>query len=74
MWNGVDTLYGNEWINYDQTYYKISVAEDGIYRIDFEQLESAGIPIEQLEGSQLQLFHLGEEQAIYITSTSECIY
>ena len=69
MWNGVDTLYGNEWINYDQTYYKISVAEDGIYRIDFEQLESAGIPIEQLEGSQLQLFHLGEEQAIY-TSTS----
>ena len=34
MWNGVDTLYGNEWIDFDRTHYKIMVAEDGIYKIE----------------------------------------
>ena len=28
-----DGLYGNEWINYNQTYLKLKVAEDGFYRI-----------------------------------------
>jgi len=26
MWNGQDTLYGNEWIDYSKTYFKIKVA------------------------------------------------
>ncbi|MCB0555841.1 MAG: hypothetical protein KDD02_20000, partial [Phaeodactylibacter sp.] len=42
MWNGTDTLYGNEWIHYDQSYFKISVAADGIYRIPYATLSAAG--------------------------------
>ncbi len=44
MWNGTDTLYGNEWIRYDQSYFKIMVAEDGIYRIPYEALQNSGLP------------------------------
>jgi hypothetical protein len=69
MWNGVDSLYGNEWINYDQSYYKIPVAEDGIYRLSYVQLQQAGLPLSEIQGQQFQLFHLGEEQPIYTTSS-----
>ena len=68
MWNGQDTLYGNEWINYDQTYFKIKVAEDGIYRLPYETLSNAGIPVGALQGSQYQLFYFGEEIPLYVTS------
>ena len=50
MWNGVDSLYGNEWIDFDQSYYKIMVAEDGIYQINQQDLNNAGVPVNGLEG------------------------
>ena len=68
--NGVDTLYGNEWINFDQTYFKIMVAEDGMYKLDFQQLENAGIPVSEIPGGQYQLFHNGEEVPVYTTSNA----
>ena len=68
MWNGQDTLYGNEWINYDQSYFKIPVVEDGIYRLSTEVMEAAGVPLSQIQSSRLQLFHLGEEQALYTSN------
>lgn len=62
---GSDTLYGNEWINYDQTYYKIMVAQDGIYRIPQSALpaDMAGV-----EANRFQLFYFGEEIPIYTTT------
>lgn len=65
MWNGQDTLYGNEWINYEQTYYKIPVAEDGIYRISYATLRAAGLPVEENNARRYQLFHLGQEVPLY---------
>lgn len=70
MWNGVDTLYGNEWINYNQSYFKIKVAEDGMHRLSKSALESAGVPINSINASQFQLFHMGEEVAIHTTTES----
>ncbi|WP_235299348.1 putative type IX secretion system sortase PorU2 [Portibacter marinus] len=65
---GGDTLYGNEWINYDQEYYKISVAEDGIYRITLPQLGASGIPAGSLEGANYQLYHNGKAYPIYVSN------
>ncbi|HPQ20430.1 MAG TPA: hypothetical protein PK147_01185 [Saprospiraceae bacterium] len=28
-----DTLVGNEWIDYSKTYFKIKLAEDGLYKV-----------------------------------------
>ncbi|MCO6489735.1 MAG: hypothetical protein J5I98_15070, partial [Phaeodactylibacter sp.] len=67
MWNGADTLYGNEWIRYDQQYFKIMVAEDGLYRIPYETLAVGGLPVEDIDGSRYQLWRLGEEQPLYVS-------
>lgn len=66
--NGQDTLYGNEWINFDQSYFKLLVAEDGIYRIPQQTLSAANLPLGQVNGSQFQLFHNGEEVPIYVST------
>jgi len=70
MWNGRDTLYGNEWIDYDQDYYKIFIAEDGIYRISYAQLQQAGIDVTGTAAGRYQLFLLGEEVALYTPATA----
>ena len=69
MWNGIDTLYGNEWINTAQAYYKIPVPADGIYKFTYQALVDAGIPASTLSGNQFQVYHLGEEIPIH-TSTA----
>lgn len=68
MWNGIDTLYGNEWINYDQEYFKIKVAADGIYRVNKAALESSGVPINNVAGGQFRLYHMGEEVPVFTTN------
>lgn len=69
MWNGVDTLYGNEWINTSQVYYKIQVPTDGIYKFTYQTLVNSGVPASALSGSQFQVFHMGKEIPIH-TSTN----
>lgn len=58
--------YGNEWINYSQKYYKIKVANDGIYRIDSITLAKAGISVATINPQHFQVFYRGQEQYIYI--------
>ena len=43
--NGISQNYGNEWINYNQQYFAVPIAEDGVYRIGFDVMASAGIPL-----------------------------
>ncbi|MBK7870912.1 MAG: hypothetical protein IPJ74_09610 [Saprospiraceae bacterium] len=56
--------FGNEWIGYDQTYYKIPVAQDGIYRVSLDVLAAQGLEINDL--SNAQLYCLGEQIPVYI--------
>lgn len=64
MWNGKDTLYGNEWIEYSKTYFKIKVAADGIYRLPVGVLTAAGLP-PGTNGNALRLYANGTAQALY---------
>ncbi|WP_207515097.1 C25 family cysteine peptidase [Longitalea luteola] len=55
--------YNNEWINYSQTYYKIKVANEGLYRIPKSLLDANGlgnVPVESLE-----LWRNGEKVPFY---------
>ncbi len=56
--------FGNEWINYSQTYFKVSVAQDGIYKLDYNTLLQAGFPVNSVDPRRVQLFFRGKEQAI----------
>ena len=56
--------FGNEWIDYQKSYIKITTVQDGIYRLSYEDLEEFGVT--QVDPRKLQLFHRGVEQTIYI--------
>src|SRR5690348_17322367 len=60
--------YNNEWIQYSQTYFKIKVAKNGVYRIPKSQLDAMGIG-----GTQVQNFELwrnGEKVFFYPSVSS----
>ena len=69
MPNGADTLYGNEWIRFNQPYCKISIAADGIYRISAQSLDAAGVPVTAVPASQYRLFHQGRETPIWTSAS-----
>ena len=60
-------VYGNEWINYNQTYFKFRVFKDSVYRIPATDLFALGMP-NTVSGSQLQLLREGEEQAMFVSN------
>ena len=63
---------GNEWINYDQQYFKFKITKRGIYRLSFDELKKAGFPT-HINPEKIQLFRLGQEQAIYIKGEEDKI-
>ena len=65
MINGLDTLYGHEWINPDQTYLKVPISENGFYKITYESLSAQGWPVNSISASDYQIFHQGERVLLY---------
>src|SRR5262249_40499274 len=63
-------LYGNEWIIYGQSYYKLKITQEGIYRVDSAYLRSAGVPPTWMTYRNLQLFHNGVQQYIYVSDAN----
>ena len=65
--------YGNEWINHNQTYYKIDVQNDGFYKIDYNTLTSYITDINNVNPQSIQMFHMGEEIPVYVESNNGVI-
>ncbi|MFD2570521.1 C25 family cysteine peptidase [Spirosoma soli] len=61
----------NRWINFGQSYYKIPIAQPGLYRITATELRDAGVPLGTLDPTTLQLFHRGVEQAMYVEGEAD---
>ena len=55
---------GNQWINYNQSYYKIKTGKDDIHRLTYQALVDAGMDVDNISPANLQLFHRGQEVAI----------
>ncbi len=69
--------YGNEWINFGQKYYKISIPPNinsGLFRIDYNTLLNSGIPITSINPKNFQLFIKGQEQYININDESDNVF
>ncbi|MFY0688742.1 MAG: hypothetical protein JXQ90_16330 [Cyclobacteriaceae bacterium] len=60
----------HEWINFDQDYVKLKVAEDGYYRVTRAELEAVGFS-STIPASRLRLFRRGEEVSIQTTTSSD---
>ncbi len=66
MPQGRDTLYGHEWIRFNQTYAAFKVGKDGIYRIPSSTLGQLNLGGQV--GNRYQLFCRGQEVPIYVSS------
>lgn len=58
--------FGNEWIDYSQSYYSIKIVNDGVYRIDSAALANAGVPISSISTENFQLFGREKEVPLHI--------
>ncbi|MEM9846710.1 MAG: C25 family cysteine peptidase [Bacteroidota bacterium] len=67
--NGI--CYGNEWINHDQSYFKIKVSTDGVYRVDYAELTTADPDLVNNlpQITDFQLFYRGQQVPIYVSGT-----
>ncbi len=63
--------YGNEWINYNQEYYKVKTGKNGIHRLTYENIVNAGLSVPEVNPANLQLFHRGEEVSIFVSGQED---
>jgi hypothetical protein len=61
--------FGNEWINYSQTYHKLKVTQTGLHQLDYNFLNQIGLA--GVNPKNLQLFRRGKEVAIYIAGEED---
>lgn len=66
--------YGFEWIDFNKSYFKISTAQDAIYRLTYTDLQNAGFPVNTVDPRRIQLFHRGEEQAILVNGQGDAVF
>src|SRR5690606_38276155 len=59
------------WYSYDQTYYKIPTANDGIHRVSAATLTGSGISLTGLDPRNIRLYHRGKEVAIHIEGEND---
>jgi hypothetical protein len=62
---------GNEWIDYSQKYWKFPISEDGLYRINYNQLVNGGIPVSTIDPRKIKIFGRGKECQIFISGESD---
>lgn len=58
--------FGNEWINYTNTYYQLPIYETGVYRITYNQLNNAGVPLSSINSNDFKIYGRDQEQAIFV--------
>ena len=63
--------YGNEWIDYTQEHYKISVGADGIYRIPLTTLTANNLG--SINPSDFIMWHNGQIVPIFVSVTNGAI-
>ncbi len=66
--------FGNEWIVYSQQYFTIPVHQRGIYRIDYNTMLNAGVPLGSFDPRSFQVFARGQEQPIFVKNESSGVF
>jgi hypothetical protein len=61
-----ETLFGNEWIDYEKSYAKIIVNKDGTYRVSRQELADNGIPVNTISFDKLHIWNYGKEIGFFV--------
>ena len=62
----------HDWMNSGQEYFRFKVAEEGIYRVTYEELSQAGFAqvLSNVDRDKIQIFRKGTELAIKVNTTT----
>ncbi len=63
--------YGNEWINYNQSYYSFKIVNSGVYKLDYSTLTSAGVPLSSFQSQNIQVFGREKEVPLYVIDNGD---
>lgn len=63
--------FGNEWIDFTQSYYQLKIVNRDFYRVTQAELSAVGFPIASVPASRIQLFRNGQEVAINVNSNGD---
>ncbi|MEP1094429.1 MAG: C25 family cysteine peptidase [Cyclobacteriaceae bacterium] len=63
--------FGIEWIDFNQSYYKLEIIKSDFYRVTQAELTAAGFPVASVPASRVQLFRKGVEVAINVNSNPD---
>jgi hypothetical protein len=63
-------IYGNEWIDFSQQYFSFKVAQNRPYRISFDVLSQAGIPVDVLTTGQFRIYGKEREIPLWISDAN----
>lgn len=61
-------FFGNEWINFNQQYFKFRVIQDGVYRLTGSTMQQFNVPISSIYGSNVRIYHKGAEIPVYVST------
>lgn len=63
--------FTNDWVNFSQDYYRLSIPSTGVYRVTRSQLEAAGVPIGRFNQQNIQLFQNSKALPCHIASSRQ---
>ncbi len=63
------SLLGDEWINFQQTYFKIPISKNGVYRVTGQDMIGRGMPA-AIPGAQFRLYRQGKEVPVIVSSNN----
>jgi Peptidase family C25 len=66
--------YSNDWINFNQSYYKIPISKEGIYKLTYSDLQSVNFPVNTVDPRLIKLYHRGTEQAVFIQGEADAVF
>ena len=65
---GYSQFYSNSWIDYNKTYYKFTLAKNGICHINQSALQTLGLG--NIPAEQYQLWRNGQEVTLFTSSNA----
>lgn len=66
--------YSNSWIDYSQTYYKIPITSEGVYRVTYADLIANGISSGDFDHRNLQIIHNGKVIPLFVSAENDGIF
>ncbi|SMG40135.1 Peptidase family C25 [Marivirga sericea] len=59
------------WINFNQSYFKISVGTNAAFELDYNDLLEVGVPLSTIDARAIRMYHRGQEIAIRIVGQND---